>query len=87
MGYIVAFRNTKETGAYEGVITWTCFENKEKFDAWFTKDLREKYQVVDEDISEEEAVELVRKTPLTCRIAVSIDEDLKLLGAVPPSMN
>ena len=32
MSYIVAFRYTKATGGYHGIVTWTSFDSKEEFE-------------------------------------------------------
>jgi hypothetical protein len=73
-GYNVAFRGTKKTGGYHGVITWSSFADKESFDKWYTDDIREREEVVDEGISAERCIELVHSTPISCRVAASIQD-------------
>jgi hypothetical protein len=74
--YNVAFVYTEKAGAYEGVITWTGFESKEKFDEWYTEDISERQQIVEEGVSEDRCVELVRTTPLSSRLNVALDESM-----------
>ncbi len=54
-GYIVAFRNDI------GVVTWTTFESKADFDEKFKK--YSNTTIVEEDITSERAVKLVKTTP------------------------
>ncbi|MEK7584052.1 MAG: hypothetical protein AAB490_02315 [Patescibacteria group bacterium] len=56
--YNVAFRTIAEGSGHEGVVTWTAFESKEAFDAFYDEKMRSWYQVVEEDISEERCIEL-----------------------------
>ena len=72
--YNVAFRYTKVTGGYHGVITWTGFESKAAFDAWYTDDLKARQEVVEEGVSEERCVELTQQTPLACRQAAILHD-------------
>lgn len=72
--YNVAFAYTRETGGYEGVVTWTCFESKEAFDKWYTDDIKSRQRIVEEGISSERCVELVRLTPAACYIAAAFQE-------------
>lgn len=72
--YIVSFRYTRKAGGYHGVITWTIFPSKENFDKWYTPEIKERQEIVEEGISKERAVELTHSTPLACRIAASIQE-------------
>ena len=61
--YNVVFRTTlvcETTGA----LTWTSFNNKEDFDQWYDRKMREWYEVVDEGVSKERATELCSKGPI-----------------------
>lgn len=69
--YNVAFRYTKKTGGYHGVITWSSFSSKKYFGKWYTPEIREREEVVEKGITEERAIELTQSTPLKCRIAAA----------------
>lgn len=69
--YNVVFRTIIEEGGHAGIITWTSFESKEKFDAWFTPKLRTWYEVVAEGVTSEEAVKLTRQTPIASRLTAA----------------
>lgn len=71
--YNVAFVYTAEAGGYEGVVTWTTFDSKEHFDEWFSNHQKITQRVVEEGISKERAIELVRQTPAACRIAAAME--------------
>lgn len=72
--YNVAFVYTREAGGYEGVVTWTSFASKEKFDEFYTDEIKARERVVEEGISPERCVELVNRTPAACRIAAAFEE-------------
>ena len=72
--YNVAFANTRAMGAQEGIITWTPFESKEEFDKFYTNDMKRFFRVIEEGISNERCIELVKQTPIACRIAAAIAE-------------
>lgn len=72
--YIVALRYTKAAGAYANAITWTNWKTKENFDEWFNGQPEPKQQVVvEEGITAERAVELVKTTPLLTHLAVAVE--------------
>jgi hypothetical protein len=85
MPYNVAFRYTRKTGGFHGVITWTGFPDKKAFDAWYTPEKRERQEIVEEGISVERAVELTYSTPLACRIAASVEESTDENGVLNES--
>ncbi len=72
--YNVAFANTRASGGYEGIITWTTFKSKEEFDKWYTEDMKKTNRIVEEGITEERAIELTKQTSVTCRIAAAYQE-------------
>ena len=72
--YNVAFVYTAKAGGYEGVVTWTSFPSKEYFDKFYTDAIKERERVVEEGISQDRCVELVRQTPRACRIAAVMQE-------------
>lgn len=71
MAYNVAFRYTKKAGGYHGVITRNSFASKEDFDKWYTPEIREREEVVEENITEERAIELTLLTPFKFKIAAA----------------
>ena len=72
--YNVVFRLTASAGAHAGIITWTSFSSKEDFDAKMKETPLPHHEVLAEGVSEEEAIELTRTTPLKYRIAAAIAE-------------
>ncbi len=57
--YNVIFR-TIGKGTSRGAISWVFFEDKERFNEWYNEEMRGWYQVVEEGVSKERAVELAR---------------------------
>lgn len=80
--YIVAFRYTRKTKGYHGIMTWTRFPSKEYFDNWYTPELRTKQEIVEEGITQERAIELTHQTPFACRIAAAFQEATDRKGKV-----
>ncbi|MDO9231528.1 MAG: hypothetical protein Q7U36_03590 [bacterium] len=76
--YNVVFRYTKPARGYCGVITWKSFTDKQHFDNWLNANLniKERQEVVEEGVTEERAIELVRQTPFKCYIASSVQESI-----------
>lgn len=54
--YNVVFKTIAE-GPYKGVITWSTFDSKEEFDKWFSTKLKNMYEIVDQGVTSEKAVE------------------------------
>lgn len=52
----VVFRTI--TGKPTGLVTWSSFKNKACFDEWYDEKMQGWYEVVDQGISEERALEL-----------------------------
>ena len=76
----VAFVGTAEASlGHEGIVTWSQFKDKESFDRWYTPERRAKERVLEEGVSVERCVELVRQTPVACRIASAV------CGSISPS--
>lgn len=73
--YNVAFVYTRKAKkGYEGVRTWTTFKNKAEFEAWYTPEIKAKEEVLEEGISDERCIELVRKTPIACYAASAVQD-------------
>ena len=75
MSYNVAFVGTRKAGGFEGVVTWSSFQSKEVFDEFYAKlpeEKREKQRIVEEGVSVERCVELVRQTPAACYFAAAL---------------
>lgn len=73
--YNVVFRYTKKAGGYAGVITWTSYRSKEELDKRREQILSASNQeVIAEGVTSEEAVALVRSTPLASRIRAALQE-------------
>lgn len=72
--YIVVFEYTKEAGGYEGVITWSPYGSKEKFDKLYTPERQKMERVVAEGVSMERAIELVKQTPIECYVRAATQE-------------
>lgn len=72
MSYSVVFEYTAQVTGYEGVRTWTCFENKEQFQKYYTEEMLQREKVVAQGISEEECIQLTRQTPLSCYAAAAV---------------
>ena len=72
MSYIAALRYNSNAGGYTGVITWTDWGTKEKLDSFIAS--QNQQEVVEEGITADRAVELVRTTPTAARIESCIDE-------------
>jgi hypothetical protein len=77
MEYLVVFES--KTPAYKGVRTWRDFDSLEDFQRWFDSDMQKRYDVVDEGISEAEAIALAAETTLSAYqasfLATSINPD------------
>ncbi len=50
--YNVVFRNVS------GAVTWTTFESEEKFISWYDERNKGLYEIVDQGVSRERAIEL-----------------------------
>lgn len=73
--YNVAFRYTAAAGGYHGVVTWSTYPSKEYFDEKVRPRLSEMHEeILEEGISSERAVELVRQTPFAARVRVALQE-------------
>lgn len=72
--YIVALRYTAAAGAHAGIVTWTPFGSKMEFDEWFKNGGSKEQEVVEQDITQERAIELARKTPLGSYTRAAIHE-------------
>ncbi|MEK6758084.1 MAG: hypothetical protein AABX88_03055 [Nanoarchaeota archaeon] len=80
--YNVVFQYTKETGGYDGVITWGSFQSKEDFDKWYTPDLEKRQRVIDKGVTQERAVELAKTTPRACRLTACLEEATMSDGSI-----
>jgi len=71
----VVFQNILE-GTHCGVITWTSFESKEAFDEWYNEKMKSWYQVVEEGVSEQRAIELCSSPEAHTAVLVSACREL-----------
>lgn len=55
--YNVVFRNIVECST-EGVLTWSTFQDKNHFDGWYVESMRSQYEVVEEGVTQDRAIEL-----------------------------
>lgn len=72
--YIVVFQYTTAAGGYAGVRTWTPFPSKAEFDAFYTPEVKEQEEAVDQGVTEAEAIAACRKTPLRSYVAAATEE-------------
>ncbi len=56
MSYAVVFRNL--TGSTKGVLTWGSYDNREAFTESNDDEMKARYEVVEEGITEERAIQL-----------------------------
>jgi len=56
--YNVVFRNTTGGQYSDGAITWSTFQSKEDFNNWYDAKLKSWYQVVEQGVTQERALEL-----------------------------
>lgn len=84
--YNVAFRSTKATGGYKGVVTWTSFESEDDFKAWYTDDIKTQQEIVEAGVSQERCIELSRSTPAISRVTASIQDATDDEGNVHPEI-
>lgn len=68
--YFVVFKTIAECTS-EGAITWTGFKDKKEFDIWYDKKMRLWYQVVEEGVSEEHALQLCSSPEAKLAVAES----------------
>lgn len=60
MAYIVVFKNISDSSSH-GVFTWTDYDNKEEFQEMMTHpNMKAWYEVVEEDVTQERALELCK---------------------------
>lgn len=55
--YNVVFKNTSGSVS-DGVIIWTVFKDKKDYEKWNDEKMRQWYKVIEEDVSQERAIEL-----------------------------
>jgi len=84
--YNVAFVYTKKAEGYEGVRTWTTFESKAGFDKWYTDKVKAMQTVLEEDITEERAIQLTEQTPVSSYVGAAIQEASNPDGSINPEL-
>lgn len=62
--YNVVFRTLAEC-VTKGAITWSSFQSKKDFDTWHDEKMRDWYEVVDQGVTDERAVELCSSSEAT----------------------
>ena len=77
--YNVVFKNISGSTS-DGVITWSTYKSKAHFDQWYDDKMKGWYQVVEEGVSQEKAVELCSLPEATEAVVVS---KLRKLGQTP----
>jgi hypothetical protein len=82
--YNVVFRYTESAGAYAGAITWTSFKSKADFDIWLNEKPLQDQEIIAENVSQDEAIQLVETTPSSTRINVAIAEATDSNGVINP---
>ena len=70
----VVFQYTRETGGYEGVITWTSFKDEASFKEWYTPELEKRQIVLAKGVTPDEAVKFVGQTPKACYMAACLED-------------
>ena len=82
--YNVVFRTTVAVPGYEGVITWSTYQDREELLVQRDKHphLKEWYEVIAEGVSDDEAVRLSKSTPLSSYLRSSIQEATSPNGEV-----
>lgn len=70
--YIVVFR--RASGPGQGVVTWTLFASKEEFEREQNEIKAGGREVIEEGVSSERALELVRKAPFIAYLNVAYHE-------------
>ena len=68
--YNVVFRNISGSTS-DGAITWGSHKDKAHFDAWYDEKMMTWYQVVEEGVSQERAIELCSTPEATAAVVVS----------------
>ena len=80
--YNVVFRNIGG-GTSSGAITWTSFRDKARFHEWNDEKMKNWYEIVEEGVSQERAVELCSTPEATRAVIVAklreLDETLRQL--------
>ena len=81
--YIVVFKNVSGSVS-NGVITWSCFTNKDQFDNWWlnSKNAKNWYKIVEEGVTEQRAIDLC-STP-KAKIAAAASDFGELLQLISP---
>lgn len=70
MDYNVVFKNTSGS-ILNGVTTWTSFESKDAFNKWYDKKMKKWYEVVEENVSQDRAIELCSTPEANTAVVVS----------------
>ena len=72
--YNVVLQYTREVEGYEGVRTWTSFRDKANFNEWCTQDIKKRQSAIAQGVTQNEAIEISRKTPLSYDFAVCLQK-------------
>lgn len=78
-GYIAATRGTAKAGGYAGVVTWSDWGTKKKFESYLAS--QDEQEVVEEGITQDRAIELCEAVPRAFHIEAALDD------ATDPSTN
>lgn len=68
--YNVVFRTIAKCIS-EGAITWSTFNSQEDFEKWYNDEMRSGYEVVEQNVSQERAIELCSSPEATRAVFIS----------------
>ncbi len=72
MSYIVVYEHSDTTNLYFGTRTWTSYNSQSDFEQNYKQTNLEK--ILEEGVSQDQALNLTSLTPEICRIAAAIEE-------------
>lgn len=82
MDYNVVFRTIVQC-THTGVVTWTSFRSKEHFDQWYSEKMKTWYEVVEEGVSQERAIELCSsRTATLAALGAQVKEAEQILESI-----
>ncbi len=76
-GFIVVFESTPESGAYNGIRTFTSFKSEQDFNKFYTPKRQKMKCVIAKGVSREKALDLTKISPLIAYLQVAKEEALK----------
>jgi len=83
--YQVVFQYTRATGGFEGVRIRMSFRDKKHFEEYYDQEERKTMTVVEKDVTDARAEQLIKDVPRACRIAACYEEALnRETGLIDP---